>query len=249
MIHKIYPIIEGGYTREVLSGTCNMCGKDVEFLLHDCSLRENWTCPNCRSYNRQRQIALIAEHRISSDTRVYNTEASRSLHEWLKGITKNYTCSEYFGPEYKSGDLVNGVLCQDLTNLSFPDNSFDVVISSDVLEHIPDWHLSCREIHRVLVTGCAHIFPVPFHTTRDKNDNYGIDTIKKPIIYHKDPIRGGIPVFTIFSIEMLVELEEIGLITNIYNVNDRAHGTGGAGAFVFESIKFDLEDGDGNSKM
>jgi len=38
----------------------------------------------------------------------------------------------------------------DATNLSFEDNEFDVVLSFDVLHHIPDWDKALSEIVRVL---------------------------------------------------------------------------------------------------
>ena len=46
---------------------------------------------------------------------------------------------------------VNGIRCVqgDLTKLPFPDNSFDVVFCSEVLEHIPAVEKACSEIVRV----------------------------------------------------------------------------------------------------
>ena len=37
----------------------------------------------------------------------------------------------------------------DLTKMTFPDNSFDVVLCTEVLEHIPNVEIACREIMRV----------------------------------------------------------------------------------------------------
>ena len=46
-----------------------------------------------------------------------------------------------------------GVVCGDGTLLPFPDGSFDLVLSHEVLEHIPDDARAVREIVRVLKTG------------------------------------------------------------------------------------------------
>jgi SAM-dependent methyltransferase len=48
-------------------------------------------------------------------------------------------------------DSLNGVRCVqgDLTRLPFPNNSFDVVFCSEVLEHIPEVEKACSEITRV----------------------------------------------------------------------------------------------------
>jgi ubiquinone/menaquinone biosynthesis C-methylase UbiE len=39
---------------------------------------------------------------------------------------------------------------EDASKLSFPENSFDLVISQNVFHHIPDWQTAVSEIHRVL---------------------------------------------------------------------------------------------------
>lgn len=41
----------------------------------------------------------------------------------------------------------------ELSDLSFPDNSFDVVLVAHVLEHLPDPQVALAEVHRVLKPG------------------------------------------------------------------------------------------------
>ncbi len=48
----------------------------------------------------------------------------------------------------------------DVTSLQFPDNSFDCVFCTEVLEHIRDLELACREIARV--ARCEIVIGVPF---------------------------------------------------------------------------------------
>jgi SAM-dependent methyltransferase len=59
------------------------------------------------------------------------------------------------------GSTVAGVRSEDLMALSYPDSSFDLVITSDTLEHVPDIDRALRETLRVLRPGCAHVFSVP----------------------------------------------------------------------------------------
>ncbi len=49
-----------------------------------------------------------------------------------------------WGVEDKTNFMVG-----DAENLAFPDNSFDAVVSSHVLEHLPDFHKGLREVYRV----------------------------------------------------------------------------------------------------
>lgn len=50
---------------------------------------------------------------------------------------------------------------EDMMALSYDDNSFDIVLHSETLEHVPDTVRALREIFRVLRPGGACIFTVP----------------------------------------------------------------------------------------
>lgn len=54
-----------------------------------------------------------------------------------------------------------GVRSEDLTRLTYPDASFDLVVTSETLEHVPDLRKALKEIHRVLAPGGRHVFTVP----------------------------------------------------------------------------------------
>ncbi|GBC59733.1 SAM-dependent methyltransferase [Desulfonema ishimotonii] len=49
----------------------------------------------------------------------------------------------------------------DITTLPFGESAFDLVICSEVLEHIPDQHRAISEIIRVLKPGCNLVVSVP----------------------------------------------------------------------------------------
>ncbi len=72
----------------------------------------------------------------------------------IKELTKGEI--DYFGIEltYKSAEESSkkGLIevQADAISLPFPNNSFDRIISTDVLEHIPDNEQAVKEIHRVL---------------------------------------------------------------------------------------------------
>jgi SAM-dependent methyltransferase len=62
-------------------------------------------------------------------------------------------------------ELPDGVSCQsvngDATRLPFPDESFDRVLASEVLEHIPDDTAAFRELARVLRPGGSMAVTIP----------------------------------------------------------------------------------------
>jgi SAM-dependent methyltransferase len=178
---------------------------------------------------------------------IYNTESRGAVHNILSRM-KSYRSSEYFGHEYSSGDIVNGVMHQDLQKLSFNDDSFNLVLSTEVFEHIPDAYRAFKEVYRVLKPGGRHIFTVPFDARSFKDsvkamidESGNIVHLAEPE-YHPDFVRPdgpGILVYRIFSLEMLVKLNELGFYTKMYHLYSPYLGILGNNAIVFESIKTD----------
>ncbi len=62
--------------------------------------------------------------------------------------------------EYGSQDPL--LSSEDLSQLSYGDDSFDLVLHSDVLEHVPDYRQALAESRRVLKADGVLVFTVPF---------------------------------------------------------------------------------------
>ncbi|MEJ2643255.1 MAG: class I SAM-dependent methyltransferase [Desulfosarcinaceae bacterium] len=54
-----------------------------------------------------------------------------------------------------------GLLAADITALPFEDQSFDLVLCSEVLEHIPNDQQAVKELLRILKPGCQLVVSVP----------------------------------------------------------------------------------------
>ena len=61
---------------------------------------------------------------------------------------------------------------KDLEKQTFKDNTFDLVITSDVMEHIYEPDRAFKEIHRTLKPGGAHIFSVPLINKHKKTQRW-----------------------------------------------------------------------------
>ena len=88
---------------------------------------------------------------------------------------------ELLGYRYLAVDLQRSPHCQqeDLTALTFRDNTIARIISCDTLEHVPDYPQALREMLRVLMPGGTAIIHVPvYHFDRAKGT---------PIIPGADP--------------------------------------------------------------
>lgn len=253
----IYPIPERRLTKieNICSkygfvGICSACGRISYFKRYFDNHREFGNCLFCGTSNRKRQICYLLRKqlkvknsgKITTTAFILNTESSGGLHNSLKHNI-NYISSEYFGDAYKSGELVNGTLHVNLLDTSFEDNIFDVVLTCDVFEHIPDPYQAFREIYRILKPGGAHIFTVPFYQTKYLDEKRA-EKIDKHVIHHMDPIYhldpinpNGILVYNIFSLEMILNLSKIGYRTIMHKLYDFRYGIFGNNAIVFESRK------------
>lgn len=95
---------------------------------------------------RHRSVWLQLDRRPEMLTRgavVLHVAPERVLGNRLRSIP---------GAEYHGGDLTAefGPERIDVTDLQFPDQSFDILVCNHVLEHVPDDRKAMAEIHRVL---------------------------------------------------------------------------------------------------
>ena len=117
------------------------------------------------------------------------------------------------------GELRNGVPHQDLMALSFDDASFDLVISSDIFEHVRKPKEGFAEIRRVLRPGGAHIFSLPSLVPMPPSSVDRVDTSGDTDVhvleprYHGDGRGGKSLVYTDFGSDLFDLLEEVGFQT------------------------------------
>jgi SAM-dependent methyltransferase len=84
---------------------------------------------------------------------VAEINAAGNLHPYLERL-RGLKYSEYGSTEPR-------IASEDLMSLSYADGVFDLVINSDVLEHVPDIERALAEVHRVLKPEGVFVFSVP----------------------------------------------------------------------------------------
>ncbi len=128
--------------------SCNLCGKSFSKFKPkgNWQIRSNAECPYCGSVERNRLLLFY----LQNETDLF-TKENHLLHIapfWqLRKIFKQST-----NIHYTSGDINKAYADQqmDITSIPFPDNTFDYIICSHVLGHVPNEPLAIREMCRVL---------------------------------------------------------------------------------------------------
>ncbi|MGH9365371.1 MAG: methyltransferase domain-containing protein [Thermoanaerobaculia bacterium] len=178
-----------------LTGRCNICGCATAFYFTDRALyRESLKCRECLSTSRYRSIARgllravgfltgvetkslaeLSGFPSAARLKIYDTQIPfyyerdayptpdvLSRCPWIDVQTSVFRPREPLGKQ-----LGPNRTNQNLENLTFPSDSFDIVVTSDVMEHVRLDDLAHREIQRVLKPGGFYLFTVPHFRSRD----------------------------------------------------------------------------------
>lgn len=153
---------------------------DMRFTWHYCatnplgSVHPAWTetcaCNQCGLNSRMRALVDFLFNKLNAPqtASVYIAEQTTVSFKALEKLFTKVIGSEYLGPEYKSGEIVasfknhTNVRHEDLNRLSFDNSVFDLVLSQDVFEHIPNYKNAFSESARILKRGGSLVFTVPF---------------------------------------------------------------------------------------
>ncbi len=120
-------------------------------------LRKHAQCPNCGALERHR-LQYVVVQAVLSDK---NALQMKMLHIAPETFFREFFLKR-FG-KYETADLNREDVDHrvDLTNLPFPECTFDFVFASHVLEHIPNDHMALLEIRRILKPTGMAVLPVP----------------------------------------------------------------------------------------
>ena len=124
-----------------------------------------------------------------------SSPAQRGASVKLKTQCEHYNAS-YFYSNIAPGEShpKQGYRCENLENLTFSDESFDLFITQDVMEHIFDPAKAFKEIARVLKPGGAHIFTVPIINKEKQTECWASRDENGETIYHHEAEYHGNPI-------------------------------------------------------
>lgn len=149
----------------------------------------------------------------------------------LRTHCKNYLASQYY-PGKEEGIIVDGFRNENLEHQTFADESFDLVITQDVMEHVYYPDRVFREIARTLRKGGAHIFTVPLVNKYAKTERWatlnqdGTPNFLHSPEYHGNPVNSeGSPVTMHWGADIVEFIYTTsGLETQIISLYDKYLG-------------------------
>lgn len=179
--------------------------------------RENAECPRCFSKERDRLTYLYLTQKTTlllNPSRVLHIAPEGALRGWLK---KNKTLQYVMGDKYEKGYTdyyySRDVGYADITNLSYADNSFDLIICNHVLEHIEDDAKAMQELFRVLDHNGTAILQVPISHSIEKTEE------DPTVVNAKDRIErfGQFDHVRIYGPDYIDRLEKAGFTVISFN--------------------------------
>ena len=214
-------------------GYCGLCRQETEFVFTagtggPVNLREEMSCSRCQLNARIRVVLhlLQAFSLPGGPERIYLTEQTTRLYKFVRERWPEVIGSEFFDDSIQQRltrylkHLVSErelLRHEDVTALSFDGEALDVIISCDVLEHVPDYRQALAEFARVLRPGGRLLLTVPFMdqsadtTVRARlRDDGSIEHLEEPE-YHGDPLDPkGVLAFYNFGWDLLDEVRRAG---------------------------------------
>jgi SAM-dependent methyltransferase len=192
---------------------CPVCGRSsCCFAPYGIERREDAECVHCKALERHRLLWLF----VSTRTNLFDGRAKRMLHIAPEPcIAPRYRRA--LGGGYLSADLYDerAMVRMDVTDIPHPDESFDVIHCSQVLEYVRDDRKAMRELRRVLKSDGWAVLHEPIGV-EETHEN---PSILKP---QGRPSTGWHDIVWLYGPDFTHRLREAGFSVEVVKANDLA---------------------------
>jgi SAM-dependent methyltransferase len=233
-------------TGKINKGYCPICETRTIFVERDKWLRDFYVCTKCNSIPRQRAIVSVLNKFVPEwkDCKIHESSPGGSSSTFIQKNCAGYVPTQFF-QDVPLGEYKDSIRCENLEKMTFDNNSFDLVISQDVFEHVMNPADAFRDISRILKPGGAHIFTMPWDPHLKKTvqrarqlDSGEIEYLEEAV-YHGNPIdsKGSLVTFDWGADFVDFIYANSGMFTTIYLAKDKTMGLDAEFLEVFISRK------------
>lgn len=152
---------------------CPICEKASYFGYTGFTARKKARCIYCGSLERNRLLWLF----LKKKTDFFERTRNKMLHIAAEPcFMKSF--KRIFGRNYLTADLYNptAMIKMNIMNIKYPENSFDIIICSHVLEHVENDRKAMQEFYRVLKQNGFAILLVPIADMENTYEDFSINT-------------------------------------------------------------------------
>ncbi|MGB2866905.1 MAG: methyltransferase domain-containing protein [Bacteroidota bacterium] len=191
---------------------CPICGKSSRrFRTAGVVPRPDAQCVYCGALERHRLLWLF----LQKNTDLFDGNPKKMLHVAPEPCFES-RFRELLDRDYLTADLSHPhvMVKMDIANIPCTDQSFDVILCSHVLEHVPDDKKGMREFYRVLKKDGWAILLVPIVSKKTLEDPSLIDPRERLRAFgQKDHARR-------YGLDYVERLREAGFMVAITMVSD-----------------------------
>ncbi len=191
---------------------CPVCGKSSRrFRSFGIELRTDAQCVHCGALERNRLLWVF----ITRKTDLFEGKPKRMLHI-APELCLEDKFRECLGANYLSADLSNprAMIKMNIMDIPYPDESFDVIYCSHVLEHVRDDRRAMRELCRVLKKDGWAIILVPITADKTFEDFSIVDPAERLKVFgQEDHVRR-------YGSDYIDRLREAGFKVTVNKVGD-----------------------------
>ena len=197
--HAFYPYRSDSDSASPFWEELNMIGMAID----------DWGCFFCNSSDRERHLFMFFDKlnlwQEFTQAHVLHFAPERNLYPRIRQMK---TAQYVMGDLYPSSDEISRI---DVTDIQFPDDSFDFVICNHVLEHVPNDGKGMREIFRVLREGGRAILQTPYSSILGKTfEDANINTDELRIRFYGETTH-----VRLYGLDLFERLEESGFQLNV----------------------------------
>ena len=209
---------------------CPVCEKSSRrFRRYGPQRREDAQCAHCGALERHRLFWLFVKRK----TNLFDGKSKIMLHiapeECFESKLKQQLSNNYLTADLLDPRAMRKI---DITDIDFPDQSFDVIYCSHVLEHVQDDRKAMREFYRILKCDGWAILLVPITAERTFEDPSITDPEERLKVFgQNDHVRR-------YGTDYVNRLTEAGFSVRIIQVKDVVQDD--------ESIRMGLTSGSGD---